>query len=147
MTKDEKHIEALKKYIQEAEQRAKYSIERFDILIISLSSGGIALSVGLFDKFKNEELSTVFYGILFFTIALILNLNSQITGYYANRNDIKFCHEEINELEEKKHKSDYQKYDCYKNVFNFFTKVLNTVSFMALVVALIFIILFFKNIK
>lgn len=43
MKKNNNHIANLNEYLISAATRAKYSIERFDILIILLSSGGIAL--------------------------------------------------------------------------------------------------------
>ncbi len=52
MKKNNNHIANLNEYLISAATRAKYSIERFDILIILLSSGGIALVASFFDKFK-----------------------------------------------------------------------------------------------
>ena len=49
---DENYIAELKEYKKTAETRLKYSIERFDILIISLSSGGLVLGMNLFSNFK-----------------------------------------------------------------------------------------------
>jgi len=147
MKKDKKHIEYLKEYIKSAESRAKYSIERFDILIISLSSGGIALSVGFYDKFESVNKNSVFYGCLFFAISLIINLLSQVTGYYANRNDIKYSKEEIRELEKKQFKKDYQKYDCYKRIFDFLTNLFNGFSLLGLIVGIVFILSFIKNLN
>ena len=147
MKKDEKHIEDLKEYIKSAESRAKYSIERFDILIISLSSGGIALSVSFFDKFESIDKNNVFYGCLFFAISLIINLLSQVTGYYANRNDIKYSNEEIRELDNKKFKKNYHKYDSYKKIFDFLTTLFNGISLVFLIFVIIFILLFIKNLN
>ena len=117
MKKDEKHIEDLKEYIKSAESRANYSIERFDILIISLSSGGIALSVRFFDKFESIDKNNVFYGCLFFAISLIINLLSQVTGYYANRNDIKYSNEEIRELDNKKFINTITSFDSKATIY------------------------------
>ena len=101
MGKNKEHIINLNEYLITAATRAKYSIERFDILIISLSSGGIALVTAFFDKFKGIDKSDIYNGSLFFSIAIIINLLSQVTGYFANYNDIKYCNEEIRELEGK----------------------------------------------
>lgn len=147
MGSNKKHIKNLKAYIASAEQRAKYSIERFDILIISLSSGGIALGVSLFEKFLPYDHSYIFYGICFFSLALVINLSSQVTGFFANRYDIKYCLEEIKELEKKKFKTNYKIFDCLKKVFNFLTKLLNTTSVLSLIIAIVYITVFFKNLK
>lgn len=147
MEKDKKHIANLKEYIISAESKARYSIERFDILIISLSSGGIALTVGFFEKFKGLDKSNIYYGCLFFSIAVIVNLLSQVTGYYANRNDIKFSNEEIRELEGKSFKKNYKKYDCYKEIFDFLTISFNGMSLLSLIIGIVFILIFIKNLK
>ena len=147
MGKKKEHIGNLKEYIKSSESRAKYSIERFDILIISLSSGGIALTVGFFEKFKDTDKSNVYYGCLFFSIALIVNLLSQVTGYYANRNDIKYSNEEIRELEGKSFNKNYKKYDCYKVIFDFLTISFNGISLLSLIIGIVFILIFIKNLK
>ena len=64
-----------------------------------------------------------------FAIAVIINLLSQITGYYANRFDIKYSIQEVRELEKKEFEGDYKKYDCYKRVFDFITTLLILVHY------------------
>ena len=147
MGKNKEHIAKLNEYIKTAETRAKYSIERYDILIISLSSGGIALVAGFFDKFKGIDKCIVYYGSLFFSIAIIINLISQVTGYFANRNDIKYCNEEIRELEDKNYNINYQKYDYFKKIFDFFTTLFNVISLLSFIAGAIFILIFIKNLK
>jgi hypothetical protein len=145
--KDKKHIKVLKQYLVSANDRAKYSIERFDILIITLSSGGIVLSMSFFENYKNIDKTMVYNGCLCFAFALIINLVSQITGYYANRYDIKYVREEIRELEKKSFFETYAKYDCFKKVFNFMTRLFNTSSLVSFVIGMIFIVLFIKNLN
>lgn len=147
MGKNIEHIANLNEYLKTAETRAKYSIERYDILIISLSSGGIALVAGFFDKFKDIDKSDLYYGILFFSISIIINLLSQVTGYFANRNDIKYCNEEIKELEGKSYNLNYQKYDCFKKIFDFFTTLFNSISLLSFIAGGIFVLIFIKNLK
>lgn len=147
MGKNKEHIANLNKYLKTAETRAKYSIERYDILIISLSSGGIAFVAGFFDKFKGIDKSDVYYGSLLFSIAIIINLLSQVTGYFANRNDIKYCNEEIRELKGKNYNLNYQKYDCFKKTFDFFTTLFNGISLLSFIAGAIFILIFIKNLK
>lgn len=147
MGKNKEHITNLNEYLKTAETRAKYSIERFDILIISLSSGGIVLVAGFFDKFKGIDKSDVYYGSLFFSIAIIINLLSQVTGYFANLNDIKYCKEEIKELKGKNYNLNYQKYDCFKKIFDFLTTLFNGISLLSFIAGAIFILIFIKNLK
>ena len=65
MGKKQKHINNLNKYIKNAESRVKYSLERFDILIISLSSGGIALSMSFFENFREINKTQVYTACVF----------------------------------------------------------------------------------
>jgi hypothetical protein len=145
--KKKQHINNLNEYIKTAESRAKYSLERFDILIITLSSGGIALSMGFFENFKEINKTQVYIGCVFFAIAVIINLLSQITGYYANRFDIKYSIQEVRELEKKEFESDYKKYDCYKRVFDFITTLFNISSLLCFITGMTFIILFLTKLK
>ena len=145
--KDKKHIKALKQYLVTANDRAKYSIQRFDILIITLSSGGIVLAMSFFENYKNIDKTLVYNGCLCFAFALIINLVSQATGYFANRFDIKYVREEIRELEKKSFFETYTKYDGFKKIFNFMTRFFNTSSLISFVIGMIFIMLFVKNLK
>jgi cytochrome b subunit of formate dehydrogenase len=147
MGENKKHIANLNEYLKTAETRANYSIERYDILIISLSSGGIALVAGFFDKFKDIDKSDVYFASLFFSIAIIINLLSQVTGYFANSNDIKYCNEEIKELEGKNYNLNYLKYDCFKKIFNFLTTLFNGISLLSFIAGAIFLLIFIKNLK
>ncbi|MEM6515496.1 MAG: hypothetical protein AAF688_04880, partial [Bacteroidota bacterium] len=51
---DKEHLSDLKEYVSKAESRVKYALERFDILIISLSSGGLVLALNLFKNFQDS---------------------------------------------------------------------------------------------
>jgi hypothetical protein len=84
--------------------------------------------VNFFEKFNGINKSNVFIACIFFSIALVINLLSQITGFYANNFDIKYTIEEIREIEKKDFNVNYCKYDCYKKIFNFLTNVFNLVS-------------------
>ncbi|WP_026729484.1 hypothetical protein [Flavobacterium denitrificans] len=140
--KDKKYITDLKEYITTAEGRVKYSLERFDILIISLSSGGLALSGTLYENFKNADKTLVDIAWIFFSSALIVNLLSQITGYYANKLDIKCTRILIEEVKGKEEEGTHKSIDCQKAVFNFLTRAFNGLSFLSLTTAIILIILF-----
>jgi hypothetical protein len=145
--KKKQHISNLNEYIKTAESRAKYSLERFDILIITLSSGGIALSMSFFENFIEINKTQVYIGCVFFALAVIINLLSQVTGYYANRFDIKYSIQEVREIEKKEFESDYEKYDCYKKIFDFITTLFNIISLLIFITGMTFIILFITKLK
>ena len=140
--KDKKYIIALKEYITTAESRVKYSLERFDILIISLSSGGLALSSSLYEHFTDGNKNFLNIAWIFFSSALIINLLSQITGYHANKLDIKCTNILIDEVKGKQEEGAHKKLDCIKSICNFLTSMLNGLSFVCLTTAIVLVILF-----
>jgi hypothetical protein len=140
--KDKRYIQALKKYNISAEGRVKYSLERFDILIISLSSGGLALSASLYENFENPDKTFINIAWIFFSASLIINLLSQITGYKANKLDIECTEILIEEIKGKKEKDSHRKLDCQKEVYNSLTSGFNVLSFLSLTTAIMLIILF-----
>lgn len=140
--KDKKFIKKLEAYNVEAKGRVKYALDRFDILIISLSSGGLALSLGIYEKFPLIEKSLINFGWLFFSSALISNLLSQITGYKANKIDIECTKTLIDEVKGTQPENEHIKLDCLKKIFNYLTSGLNTLSFICLTTAIILLIIF-----
>lgn len=142
--KDREYISDLKEYLSKAENRVKYSLERFDILIISLSSGGLILALNLYKNFQELFVDKVFVKLswLFFSIALIINLSSQVTGYLANKYDIKGTQNEIYEIEKKKIIGNQKHIDKCQKVFNFLTKFFNVTSFLSLTTGIILLVLF-----
>jgi len=140
--KDKKYIESLEKYLLSAEGRVRYSLERFDILIISLSSGGLALSASLFENFKATDKTYINIAWIFFSSALIVNLLSQMSGYRANKLDIKCTNILIDEIKDKVAEGTHEKFDSRKVFFNFLTAFFNILSFLSLASAIILIILF-----
>ena len=142
--KDKEHISDLKEYLTKAEERVKYSLERFDILIISLSSGGLILALNLFKNFQDPRVDKSFIKVswLFFSLALIINLSSQVTGYLANKYDIKGTKNDINKIEGKKNVENQKLIDIYQNISDFLTKWFNIISFIALTIGIILLILF-----
>lgn len=150
--KDQKYIEELKEYVVSAESRIKYSLERFDILIISLSSGGLVLVMNLYTNFPCSNKASINIAWFFFSIALMINLLSQITGYLANKYDLKFTKNEIKIMENKKFKYKkeqiekieikQEKIDLIHQRYNKATKWLNIFSFSSLTIGIIMLIIF-----
>lgn len=142
---DEKYILELKEYKKSAELRLKYSIERFDILIISLSSGGLVLGINLYSNFKSAEKDLINYAWVSFSIALILNLTSQISGYFANKYDIKCTNNLIDETERDQKNINVEINETMKTIFNYITYVLNFTSFVCLITGIIQLSMFINN--
>lgn len=142
--KDKEHISDLKEYLTKAEERVKYSLERFDILVISLSSGGLVLALNLFKNFQDSLINKSFikFSWLFFSLALIINLSSQVTGYLANKYDIKGTKNDIYEIEGKKTVGNQKWIDRYQNISDFLTKWFNILSFVSLTIGITLLTLF-----
>jgi len=141
---DKEHLSDLKDYVSQAEERVKYSLERFDILIISLSSGGLVLALNLFKNFQKMSIEKNFLKLswLFFSLALIINLLSQVTGYLANKYDIKGTNNEIYELEKKELEGSQKWIDRHQKTWNLLTKWLNILSFFTLATGILLLTLF-----
>lgn len=143
--KDKIYITALKEYLEKAETRLKYSLERFDILIISLSSGGLVLGATLFERFPDAEKNLINLSWIFFSSALIINLLSQVTGYLANKYDIKCTNNIINEIKGECMEGNQKKIEFIQNIFNFLTKWLNIFSFIFLSTGIILLTIFINT--
>ena len=141
---DKEHLTDLKDYLTKAEGRVKYALERFDILIISLSSGGLVLALNLFKNFQDKCINKDFLKLswLFFSLALIINLLSQVTGYLANKYDIKGTKNEIYKIEKKEVKGNQKLIDKYQYISDFLTKWFNILSFLTLSAGIVLLVLF-----
>lgn len=142
---DKKYIKALKVYLEKAEVRLKYSMERFDILIISLSSGGLALGATLLEKFPEANKDLVNIAWIFFSAALITNLLSQVTGYLANKYDIMCTNNIINEIKGNCMEGEQKKIEFNQSLYNKITKWFNIFSFIFLSTAIILLTIFINT--
>lgn len=140
--KNEKYLSALKEYILKAENRVKYSIERFDILIITLSSGGLVLGISLYSNFNEADKFLVGLSWMFFSTALIINLLSQISGYFANKLDIKCVNNIIDGIEKREISGNPKLLETIHKICNKGTDILNLLSFICLVIGIIQTIIF-----
>ena len=144
-----RYIENLEAHIASTKEIAKYSLERFDILIISLSGGGLVVSISLVkDVIKNfEKIDHTLLKLtwIFFSVSLVVNLFSQITAYYANKEEIKISKSLIREKREKPIKHNLKKIGRIKYCLNSATVILNTVCVLSFVTAIILLIIFMNN--
>ncbi len=142
--KDKKYIKSLELYLVKAEERVKYSLERFDILIISLSSGGLVLSLNLFRDCKDLFVDNVLlkYSWACFSFSLVINLSSQITGYFANKYDINGTKNIIKIIKKKIEVRNQKKLDFIQKIFDILTMFFNCLSFVFLILGIILLVLF-----
>lgn len=141
---NEKYIEKLKLHQDDCKEGSDYAVKRFDILIISLSSGAIALITGILkDMIDNRSNNlSIKIAICLFGGAIIVNLTSQITAYYANIYEIKITKSIIRKQKGKPSLPNEHKLEVWKNWLNNSTIFLNAVSFLSFIVGTTFLIIF-----
>ena len=110
-----------------------YSIQRIDLLIISISGAGIYLTLEMMKYLtgKHIEISLfIKFAGVFFVFAIILNFVSQIFGKKSNEFDYLMCLAKI-EIEENlddANKSDIKKYDDLAQKYSNITEYINYFS-------------------
>ena len=145
--KDEEEIELLEEDLKEAKQKEFYSIQRIDILVITLSVAGIGFITSFMLKHPNPKLEA-FYSLAigFLVCALIFNLFSQLTAREAHSRlidyyELRLFYERYSEGGKVYPDGDTQKSfeaTLIKNkreseFYSSFTRMLNTVSFCGLI--------------
>lgn len=146
---NEKYINKLENYSEKIQKSIDYSVERFDILIISLSTSGLIVSIGfvkdIFKDFESIDTQLLKASWLLFTLALIMNLISQITGYYAHKYDLDITNDIIRIKNGKKSKINKERSNCIMLVLNNSTQILNGLSLLSLISAIIILVIFISN--
>ncbi len=147
MTKTDNHfIEKLELHIEKANSNLKYSIDRFDILIISISSGGLVFSMGfvkdLLSGKCNIDFTLLKISWILFTISITFNLLSQVSGYYASRYDIKVTKNIIRKKKEKSMIGNQCKLELREKIMNNLTMIFNATSLFILISGISIMVVF-----
>jgi hypothetical protein len=125
-----------------------YAIGRIDLLIISISGGGLFVLFETF-KFVREQklemnLSLIKCSAIFFASAIIVNFFSQIFGFYANKYEAEFANKSI-----KKETGDqiddlvFAKLDVKIDFLNPALSIANSVSVLAMFVGIVLVAIFY----
>lgn len=148
----ERYISNLEKHIENTKSNMKYSLDRFDVLIITLSSGGLVFSMSFIKDI--EFLKDVQYLILlniswiFFGTSIISNLLSQVTGYLTNKIEIIVSNGLIRKKRKKQINIDIEKLETKGNIANVLTHFFNGLSLILLIGAIVLLIVFISfNLK
>ena len=146
---DEKYIGQLQNYVDSIQKAMDYSIERFDILIISLSTSGLILSIGFVKDIIKDftKVNPILLKVtwLLFASSLVMNLISQVTGYYANKFDLKVTRDLIRTEKGKKSKINVRRTDFFHKTLNSGTMLLNGCSLVSLISGIIVLIIFISK--
>jgi hypothetical protein len=149
---NERDIRNLENHIENTRANINYSLDRFDILIITLSSGGLVFSMGFIKDIIPKDV-VVDYTLLkiawiSFGAAIIANFLSQITGYLANKYEKRIAKNRIREKKGNDIIGNQENYKRYKKINNFLTNLLNLISLILLTNAIILLIIFMSiNLK
>ena len=148
---DFRYIEKLEKHIENAKSSTKYSSDRFDILIVTISTTALVVTIGSIKNFLGgtEAINTGLLKTswLLFVITIIANLTSQLSAYYAHKYDIKVTQNIIRKERDKPEKGNQNKYNKLYSRYDKTTHFLNLLSMGTLFTAIIIITIFYsKNI-
>ena len=141
-------IEKLKEQYKMAHYGWHYSIQRIDLLMISISGAGIYVCLEAMKySFENSlgGTSAIKIAGLFFVVAIVLNFISQFTGMKANQLDMLMsedkldCNNEPDELTRER----INNLKCSIKVCNTWTFYLNTSSMAVMFIGLIVILKYF----
>jgi len=135
------------KYLDSSWKAAFYSIQRIDLLIISISGAGIYACLEIFQYIHKEKICAdlcflKLIGFLF-TAAIILNFISQFSGYKSNFHSFLKADHEIDQIESQtNHKKEISKLDCYISIYDKITQTLNVISAVVMIISLIGLTIF-----
>jgi len=116
-----------------------YSMQRIDLLVISLSTGGIALVLSYLKDLSPTEscLSIIGYiSVILFFLSILTNLGSQITAHKAHANDAEWARERIQFLNGVSKDDAEDTPVLYDNL----TMIFNGISIWSLITSVILII-------
>lgn len=146
---DKDLVRSLQKYTETTQKNMQYALERFDVLIISLSSSGMVLSIGFVKDIIPEfsQVNPILLKItwLLFALSLIMNLFSQVSGYYANRIDLRVTNDIIRTKQGKESRLNQQQMDKRMKILNSVTILLNTGSLLCLIMGIVTLIVFISK--
>nr|WP_121272670.1 hypothetical protein [Pedobacter schmidteae] len=125
-----------------------YSVQRMDLLIISISGAGVYVVLEVLKFGYGKELKSPFVlkiaGILFI-LAIIINLLSQLTGKRANHHDVIFCdaHIDADDPPTDDQKDKIEHHDSKSEFYSTLTHRLDKTSVVVLSLGLFLVILYF----
>lgn len=125
-----------------------YSVQRMDLLIISISGAGIYVILETIKYSKSnivDCLNMIKISGLFFLAAIIINFISQYYGKKANHYDMLMCDADIDfeKSQKSKYKAESTKYDTLADSYSRKTGRLTTVSMVCMFAGLLVLACYF----
>ncbi|WNH10763.1 hypothetical protein [Thalassobellus suaedae] len=136
-------------HLTNTKEKSDYSLKRMDLMIISISGGGLYVLFETLREFKTGKIDIENTNLLLFTgifllVTILLNFGSQLSAYYANHFEEEYIQNELKILDDsrlnKKEKLileiEQKKFDKKKNNFDLTTDILNGLSIITLITGL-----------
>jgi len=146
---DEEYIKRLQDHILLSQKTMSYSVERFDVLIISLATSGLLISIGfvkdVITDFRLVDPVLLKLSWLLFAGALIMNLISQVTGYFANDSALDISKDLLRVEQGKKSLINENKKEFQQKLFDWCTWTLNGGSLLCLITGIITLVIFISK--
>jgi len=150
LDKHKRYIGKLEKHIEATRESSRYSSDRFDILIISLSTSALILTMGFVNNILETSPNTnpilLKTSWLFFVLALISNLISQVSGYFTNTYEIKISTNLVRIERGKEPKGKQKRFIIWSSILNWATLILNGLSLIFLITGIIILVKFYSEI-
>lgn len=147
--KDILYYERVRKHLEETKNKIHYSLERIDLLVISISGATIYIVFETL-KFMYEQHQSFNTGLLIAsgiitTFAIICNFISQWTGFLANKHEANHTEYELVGVLRKKKKQDIldqEKSNRSSIKFGFATAIFNGLSTLLMIIGISFLVAF-----
>lgn len=145
-------MDETKEYLEERRKLANegwaYSMDQIDILIVSISGGGIYVALEVLKAMSaTHDLRSIKVAGCLFASAIIGNIVSQVTGKESNNFCIKVCNHKLEQLKVPvtKRNSDLLQYlSKWEKWYHKATNVLNMLSIILMLAALISLMFYFS---
>ncbi|WP_067151068.1 hypothetical protein [Pseudotamlana agarivorans] len=147
--KNEIKYQEWSEHLTSTKEKSDYSLKRMDLLIITISGGGLYVLFETLREFKTgniliENTNLLFCTGLFLLLTILLNFGSQLSGYYANNYEEKYIiielklleGENLNKKDKTELKNEQNGYDKSQNCYNNITHILNNASILTMMIGL-----------
>jgi hypothetical protein len=149
MSKDDK-IQAWEKHYSSSKEKEFYSIQRIDLLVISISGACIYIVFEILRFLNSANVSNIQsctillkVSAIFSALAISINFLSQIFGYHANKYEAIYSREVINQLEgDTKDDEKLDQIDHKSKQYNKLTGIANVSATIFMVVGIIILVVY-----
>lgn len=123
-----------------------YSMQRIDLIIISLSTGSIIVLLNFLNDEVNSLSSCVkvftFLSLLFFALSILINIASQFTAHKLHSKEAEWALQEMDIMNNLRKENDVNDY----SIWNTLTKVANIFSVLFLILGFLVSFIILANI-